>query len=126
MDTKIQKLLSLYKDKSITIEEKRSIAVKLVDMGVLEGKVSNSTQKVKEMITFTYDGEKHNNVDVYKLYVMFSQLVVERNGINYKLAKTALEVYSKNEEIDKLKSTRKWLTFFLVINAVIAIIKILN
>ena len=35
MDKKIEKLLALYKDKSITIEEKRSIAVKLVDMGVL-------------------------------------------------------------------------------------------
>ena len=36
MDKKIEKLLALYKDKSITIEEKRSIAVKLVNMGVLQ------------------------------------------------------------------------------------------
>lgn len=126
MDKKIEKLLALYKDKSITIEEKRSIAVKLVDMGVLEGGISNSNQMVKEMITFTYDGKKHKDIDIHKLFEMLTILVIEGNLINNKLVKTALEVYTKNEEIDKLKSTRKWLTFFLVINAVIAIIKILN
>jgi|688.fasta_scaffold202545_3 hypothetical protein len=33
---KIQKLLSLYNDKSITIEEKRTIAVKLIDIGYIK------------------------------------------------------------------------------------------
>ena len=40
MDQKINKLLSLYNDKSITIEEKRSIAVKLIEMGALDKFIS--------------------------------------------------------------------------------------
>ena len=70
-NTKIKKLLSLYNDNSITIEEKRSIAVKLVDNGLLESN-NNSSKIINETVSFIYNNKKYKDVGVNEVFEMLT------------------------------------------------------
>jgi hypothetical protein len=122
---KIQKLLSLYNDKSITIEEKRTIAVKLIDMDYLL-KPKSVESKTKDVVSFTYDGKRYEKVNINQLFSMLTDSVTERNEINLKHNKVVSELWVKGEEIDTLKSRCKYLTYGLVFVIIFSIIKILN
>lgn len=127
MNTKIQKLISLYKDKSITIEEKRSIAVKLVDMGVLQVSASQHSGLGYEI---AYMKLKQDFLELEREYKGVSKrcdMITRDNLDSFKnerlLESRVSELLTEN---NKLKSARKWLTISLIINAVVIIIKILN
>lgn len=117
MDQKINKLLSLYNDKSITIEEKRSIAVKLIEMGALDNKNTNET------VSFVYCNKKYKNIGANETFEMLKESVNERNALNMKLFKISLDVSTKNEQIEKLKSSRNLLAFIIIGNLILKLIQ---
>jgi hypothetical protein len=96
MDTKIKKLLALYKDKSITIEEKRSIAVKLVDMGVLEvdsGNLKGSVSYEKLISTLNILEQKYKEANRRYFEQIDTNFTLMNNSIKLKekLHKSVIE-----------------------------------
>jgi len=96
MDKKIEKLLALYKDKSITIEEKRSIAVKLVDMGVLEvdsGNLKGSVSYEKLISTLNMLEQKYKEATRKYFEQIDTNFTLMNNSIKLedKLSKSIIE-----------------------------------
>lgn len=65
-NSKLQKLINLYNDKTITLEEKRSIAVKIADIYI------NTETRKSDKIRYFIDGLP-KEVDLYECFELYKE-----------------------------------------------------
>lgn len=119
MNAKLDKLISFYKDKSISQEEKRTVAIKIVD-NLLASGFKNETKS--ETKNFILDGKKYENVginivyDLFKKHVRTSNIFLNENvRLEYKLKEKSKEIEKLEEKLVKYKAFNITLIIIFVI-----------
>lgn len=120
--TKQEKLLKLYQDTSISEEEKRSIAVKLLDMHILDSKSTDFYQRQLEISEKNYMGKQIPIDDLFRdgLYNAEEQLNLGA-WANMERMLDGKNPYAE-EEINRLTASRRILSIALVIISILDLI----
>lgn len=123
MNDKQKKLLALYNDSSITLEEKRSIAVKLIDLGILEYSAPKNAEVEKEYVSYTINGIRQKK-DVNEMFELYRLTNIHLDEVNHRLklsTKKSAELQSKLEYETKIKSRLKLIFILLIVIDIIRI-----
>ena len=123
MNDKQKKLLALYNDSSITIEEKRTIAVKLIDLGILEYSTPKNVRVEKEYVRYTINGIRQKK-DVNEMFELYRLVNVQLDEVNHRLKlslEKGLELEYKLEYETNIKSRLKLVFILLIVIDIIII-----
>ena len=119
MNDKQKKLLALYNDSSITIEEKRTIAVKLIDLGILE--YSAPKKEYENNYFFEYKREALINIENVKLIEFIKNQYSNLTDESRKLFKEKQNLEQELEYETKIKSRLKLIFILLIVIDIIII-----
>ena len=122
MNDRQKKLFALYNDSSITLEEKRSIAVKLIDLGILEYSVPKK-EVAEKYIEYNYNGLRYKQ-DINSLFKSYQKLNLNYQDVHDTMRrkqKEVMQLESKLEYETKIKSRLKLIFILIIIIDIIII-----